>query len=154
MIINNSIRTYAPIAPPYFDGCLFMNATYEMSEELANLFTKGLESLSKHLYEKNIDPTKLFPVSLIFTKDGSFSVTENEATTYGRCMSFLVYSMERIITSNNQHMQLFVFIEELVHYYFQETNETKVKLTTFSVVQKIFPEITFEEVTSWGVNWS
>ena len=44
MIINNSIRTYAPIAPPYFDGCLFMNATYEMSEELANLFTKGLES--------------------------------------------------------------------------------------------------------------
>jgi len=37
---------------------------------------------------------------------------------------------------------------------FIETNETKVKLTTFSVVQKIFPEITFEEVTSWGVNWS
>ena len=109
MIINNSIRTYAPIAPPYFDGCLFMNATYEMPEELANLFTKGLESLSKYLYEKNIDPTKLFPVSLIFTKDGSFSVTENEATTYGRCMSFLVYSMERIITSNNQHMQLFAF---------------------------------------------
>ena len=51
-------------------------------------------------------------------------------------------------------MQLFAFIEELVHYYFQETNEAKVKLTTFSVVQKIFPEITFEEVTSWGVNWS
>ena len=63
-------------------------------------------------------------------------------------------STNRCYIKTNQHMQLFAFIEELVHYYFQETNETKVKLTTFSVVQKIFPEITFEEVTSWGVNWS
>lgn len=154
MIINNSVRTYVPIIPLYFNGCLFMNANYEIPEEMAKLFTKGLEALSKHLYEKNINPTKLFPVSLVFTKDGSFSVTENETNTYGRCMSFLVYSMERMIASNNQHMQLFVFIEELVHYYFQETNEIKVKLTTFSVVQKIFPEITFEEVRSWRVNWN
>lgn len=145
---------YCPKCTKDADKPVWMVAFH--TEECRKVYniTKGLESLSKHLYEKNIDPTKLFPVSLIFTKDGSFSVTENEATTYGRCMSFLVYSMERIITSNNQHMQLFAFIEELVHYYFQETNETKVKLTTFSVVQKIFPEITFEEVTSWGVNWS
>lgn len=153
MIINNSVTTYAPIAPSYFDGYLSMNATYEMNEELACLFTKGLEVLSKHLYEKNIKPSDLFPISLIFTKDGSFSITENNHVTYGRCMSFLVYSMERIIACNNKHMQLFVFIEELVHYYFQETNELKAKITTLSIVQKIFPEITFEEVISWEVNW-
>ena len=153
MIINNSVTTYAPIAPSYFDGCLFMNATYEMPEELANLFTKGLEILSRHLYEKNIKPSNLFPISLIFTKDGSFSITENDTSTYGRCMSFIVYSMEKLINCNNTHMQLFVFIEELVHYYFQETNEIKAKMITLSIVQKVFPEITFEEVVSWEVNW-
>lgn len=53
----------------------------------------------------------------------------------------------------NDEMKLFIFIEELIHYYFQEKDETKAKILTFMVVKKIFPDFTFEEVVSWNVNW-
>lgn len=154
MELDNSINTYLPIAPSYFGERLFMNATYELPNEMADLFSKGLEALSKFLYENNINPSNFFPINLIFTKDGNLSLTEDDIGTYGRCIFFLIYSIERLINSNNQHMQLFVFIEELIHYYFQTTNETRVKLITLSVVQKVFPEVTFKEVVSWGGNWN
>lgn len=51
-------------------------------------------------------------------------------------------------------IQLFIFIEELVHYYFQEINETIVKKHTFEIAKTIFPEMTIEEVVSWMVNWN
>lgn len=152
MILENSIQSFAPVAPPYFNNCIFMNSSYSMTEQTANLFTKGLEALSRILYEKEIDPNKFLSINLIFTKDGSFSIKENTLIAYGRCFQLIIYAMDKIEKCNDE-MKLFIFIEELVHYYFQERNETKAKILTFMVVKKIFPDFTFEEVVSWNVNW-
>lgn len=45
MILENSIQSFAPVAPPYFNNCIFMNSSYSMTEQTAKLFTKGLEAL-------------------------------------------------------------------------------------------------------------
>lgn len=152
MILENSVQSFAPVAPPYFNNCIFMNASYPMPEQTANLFTKGLEVLSKVLYEKEIDPNNFLSVNLIFTKDGSFSIKENMSIAYGRCFQLIIYAIEKIEQCNDK-MKLFIFIEELVHYYFQEKDETKTKILTFMIVKKVFPDFTFEEVVSWNVNW-
>lgn len=153
MKIENFVQSYAPIAPPYFNDNIFMNASYSMSEDTAILFTKGLEALSRVLYEKDINPNKFLPINLIFTKDGSFSMKEESSVAYARCFPLIIYAMEKV-ENCNEHMKLFIFIEELVHYYFQEKDETKAKITTYMIVKKIFQDFTFEEVVSWGVNWN
>ena len=152
--LKNSVKTYFPIIPSYFEGKIEMSASCEIPEELAILFSQGLNALAYEMISHNISKENLNRVTLIFTSNGECEMKEEGETTYARYSPVVIYIMDKIISSNDKHKQLFIFIEELVHHFLRNENETSVKLSTLQILQHIFKEMTLEEVLLWGVNWS
>ena len=152
MTLQNFVSTNVPCVPKILEGKLTFVANYALNDKEVRIFGIGLLAISEKLIEDNISSHQLTNVNVIFTKDGSFGMIEEDNSTFGLHFSLSVYALESLRKINNEHFYLFAFVEELVHHYWRIDNETKTKYKVLEIVQKVDPNITLDMIKNWGVN--
>lgn len=152
MVLNDFVTTLAPIIPDMLIGKLTIAANYALNENEVKIFSLALNAISAKLQQDGITKDKLTTVNAIFTKNGSFSMREDNANVYASHFSLAIYQLENLRNTHNERFILFAFVEELVHHYWRIENETEVKYKILEIVQLIDTGITLEMVKGWGVN--
>ena len=152
MQLNNYISTYVPEIPDMLKGKLTFVANYGLNAKETQIFGMALQAIVLQLKEDKIAKEELNNVNAILTKDGSFSMHEEDSNTFGLHFSLAVYAVENLRKLNNDRFLLVAFIEELVHHYWRTEDETKVKYKVVEIAKRIDNNITIEMLKGWGVN--
>lgn len=153
MILNNQrIIMPKPIVPALLKGKINFFANCDVNPSEIALFNQALQCVAKHLDHDNIDLTDYFVLNVFFTADGSISFHENNEKNNGSQIYMAIYRMNKLRKINSDLFMLFVFIEELTHYYWRIYDETVVKYKVAEIINYIVPNLTIEQVKGWGLN--
>lgn len=129
---------------------IFANCDVKKSEIL--LFNQALQCVAKHLEHDCIDLSDYFVLNVFFTEDGTISFHENDDKNNGSQIYMAIYRMNKLRKINVNVFMLFVFIEELAHYYWRMYDETEIKYKVVEIINYIVPNLTIEQVKGWGLN--
>lgn len=152
MKLKTSTSCYVINIPDKLKQKLTFASNIEITKREKFIMEIVLEEITNQLEYENMSIDSLTRVNAIFTKDGSFSMYEENDKTYGNHFSLAIYAMEKIRNTNNEKFMLLVFTEELVHHYWRLEDETKTKYKVLEIIQRIEPEITLDLIKGWGLN--
>lgn len=108
-----------------------------LSEDEITMFNASIKAVCEYIQKHNICLDEYFAFNVIFTNDGSFSFKQEGQNAIGCQFQLAVYNMNKIRSFNDSQMTLFVFLEELCHYFFRISDEKAVKYRVEEVF-KIF----------------
>jgi hypothetical protein len=141
-----------PVIPIILKGKIKIFANcYVKSNEIA-LFNQALQCVAKHLQHDNIDLSDYFVLNVLFTEDGSISFHEDDDRNNGSQIYMAIYRMKKLRKINANVFMLFVFIEELAHYYWRMYDETEIKYKVVEIINYIVPSLKIDDVKGWGLN--
>lgn len=129
----------------YFTNC-------NMTTKEIILFNQALQCVAKQLIMDGIDLSDYYVLNVFFTEDGSISFRENNDATNGSQLYMAIYRMNKLRKFNSSILMLFVFIEELTHYFWRIYDETDVKYKIVEIINHIVPDLTIDIVKGWGLN--
>ena len=89
---------------------------------------------------------------MLFTEDGSISFHEDDDRNNGSQIYMAIYRMKKLRKINANVFMLFVFIEELAHYYWRMYDETEIKYKVVEIINYIVPSLKIDDVKGWGLN--
>ena len=138
--------------PDLLKGKLIFIANETLTYTEAKLFEICLEALAEKMVEDKIDISSLTHLNVLFTKSGSYSMTEESGDRFGFHLNLSIYALDNLRKTNSDRFMVVTFIEELVHHFWQVEDETKTKYKTLEIAQKIVPGITLELLKEWHVN--
>lgn len=116
------------------------------------LFKLSLQAVANHLHQDNVNLDDFYKLNVFFTEDGKISFHENKDNVNGVQLYMVIYKMEKLRKYNNDSFMVFVFLEELVHYFWRIYNETDVKYKIVEIIQDVVPGFTIEIAKGWGLN--
>ena len=123
-----------------------------ITKEELKLFEIALVCVEKQLILDNINLTDFYKLNVFFTEKGSISFHENDERNNGSQIYMAIYRMMKLRKLNSSVFTLFVFIEELAHYFWREYDETAVKYKVVEIINHSVPNLTIEDVKGWGLN--
>lgn len=129
----------------------FFSNCYVKPTEIA-LFNQALQCVAKHLEHDKIDLSDYFVLNVIFTENGSISFHEDDDRNNGSQIYMAIYRMNKLRKINANIFMLFVFVEELAHYYWRMYDETAIKYKVVEIINYIVPNLTIDDVKGWGLN--
>lgn len=149
---EQKILSPRPVVPPLLKKKInFFSNCYVKPTEIA-LFNQALQCVAKHLEHDKIDLSDYFVLNVIFTEDGSISFHEDDDRNNGSQIYMAIYRMNKLKKINANIFMLFVFVEELAHYYWRMYDETAIKYKVVEIINYIVPNLTIDDVKGWGLN--
>lgn len=149
---EQKILSPRPVVPPLLKKKInFFSNCYVKPTEIA-LFNQALQCVAKHLEHDKIDLSDYFVLNVIFTEDGSISFHEDDDRNNGSQIYMAIYRMNKLRKINANIFMLFVFVEELAHYYWRMYDETAIKYKVVEIINYIVPNLTIDDVKGWGLN--
>lgn len=151
-LCEQKIITPKPVIPYNLKGkiSIFANCTVKPNEIL--LFNQALQCVSKHLEHDAIDLSDYFKLNVFFTDNGTISFYESDDRNNGAQIYMAIYRMKKLRKINADVFMLFVFIEELAHYFWRIYDETQIKYKVVEIINYVVPNLTIEQVKGWGLN--
>lgn len=142
---KNFIISLGPQVPKSLIKKFEIKTTYKLTDNEVSLFSLALIGIEKQLTLENINFNKLPRVTALITKDGEFSVANDENDiineTMGYRFNLIVYCVQKWRTKKFDEARiLVVFLEELCHHYWNIEDEVEVKEKVTEVFNQIFPE--------------
>lgn len=149
---EQKILSPRPVIPPLLKKKIkfFSNCNVKPTE--IALFNQALQCVAKHLEHDKIDLSDYFVLNVIFTEDGSISFHEDDDRNNGSQIYMAIYRMNKLRKINANIFMLFVFVEELAHYYWRMYDETAIKYKVVEIINYIVPNLTIDDVKGWGLN--
>lgn len=109
--------------------------------------------MSEYVSNNSIDLSNYFTLNVFFTEDGTISFSEESSANCGSQFHLALYRMEKLRSLPEKYKKmLFVFIEELAHYFLSISDETIIKYRVADILRYILPNFTDEEMKKWGLN--
>lgn len=124
----------------------------KLQEQDIYLFELSLQCVANHLEKDNIDLSDFYGLNIIFTDMGSMSFHENDEGNNGSQVYFAIYRMKKLRKINSNVFTMFVFIEELTHYFWRIYDETKVKYKVVEILNDVVPNLTIDDLKGCGLN--
>lgn len=149
---EQKILSPRPIIPALLKGKIKIFANCDVKKSEILLFNQALQCVAKHLEHDCIDLSDYFVLNVFFTEDGTISFHENDDKNNGSQIYMAIYRMNKLRKINVNVFMLFVFIEELAHYYWRMYDETEIKYKVVEIINYIVPNLTIEQVKGWGLN--
>lgn len=141
-----------PIVPPILKKKINFFANCQVKQTELIIFNQALQCVAKHLEHDRIDLSDYFVLNVIFTEDGSISFHEDDERNNGSQIYIAIYRMKKLRKINADVFMLFVFVEELAHYYWRMYDETAIKYKVVEIINYIIPNLTINDVKGWGLN--
>lgn len=110
-----------------------------LTEDEVTLFNASIKAVCEYIQNHNISLDDFFAFNVIFTADGSFSFEEDKNGVTGHQFQLATYNMGSLRNLNDIDMMLFVFIEELCHYFFRISDEKAVKFRAEEIFKIFHP---------------
>ena len=123
------------IKPPIVDKIITLLTNCHLSEREAVIFNESMRILAHQLVKENINLTVFHSFNIIFTLNGEISLYEKSPTNRGHQFSLAMYRMEPIRELKSEYAMMFIFLEEMVHYFWQSADEEFVKNKVVEIVQ-------------------
>lgn len=143
-----------PISVPNaFSGKVKVFTNCHITEDEITLFNAALKAMSEYVSDNSIDLSDYFTLNVFFTEDGSISFSEESSANCGSQFHLALYRMGKLRSLPDKYKKmLFVFIEELAHYFLRIADETIIKYKVAEILRYILPSFTDEEMKNWGLN--
>ena len=130
-----------------------LGESYAGAATNVELFNAALKAMSEYVRDNAIDLSDYFTLNVFFTDDGTIAFTENSDTNCGSQFHLALYRMGKLRTLPDKYTKmLFVYIEELAHYFLRISDETIIKYRVADILRYVLPNFTDEEMKSWGLN--
>lgn len=154
MILQNVKPFIKPIKiPDNFKGKVTILANCNITEDEIDLFNASLKAVSNYVLNNSIDLSDYFTLNVFFTDDGTIAFSEEKESNCGSQFHVAVYRMGKMRTLPDKYKRmLFVFIEELAHYFLRISDETIIKYRVAEILRYILPSFTDDEMKNWGLN--
>ena len=110
-----------------------------LTEDEVTMFNASIKAVCEYIQNNNISLDDYFSFNVIFTADGSFSFKRHSSNSLGHQFQLAIYDMEKLRNLNDNEMMLFVFIEELCHYFFRISDEKAVKYRVEEIFKIFHP---------------
>lgn len=149
---GQKILTPRPKVPTILKGKINFFTNCEVKSNEIVLFNQALQCVAKHLEHDRIDLSDYFVLNVFFTEDGTISFHENDDRNNGSQIYMAIYRMKKLRKINANVFMLFVFIEELAHYFWRIYDETAIKYKIVEIINYIVPNLTIDDVKGWGLN--
>ena len=151
MKLKNAVTSREISIPVEFKDKITVMANDFITALDVRMFRITLNSVKIQLQKDNIDVSSLPHANVIFTRDGSFTLEQNENHIYGYRSNIIVYCMERLHYVNIPNFTFFTFIEELTHHYWNIEDEIEVKYKVLEIIGNSNVIITIEDLKKWGL---
>lgn len=125
----------------------------ELSEREICMFNVSLFYIEKQMQIDNIDLNDFYRINVIFTEDGSFSFHEDSESVGGMQLHLAIYRMNIIRDRHTDWLTMFIYVEELTHYFWRIYDENEVKYKVTEILRNIFPKLTVEKMKEVGIEW-
>lgn len=154
MTLQNVKGFIKPIVIPHsFLGKVKVFTNCDVTEDEIVLFNAALKAMSEYVRDNAIDLSDYFTLNVFFTDDGTIAFTENSDTNCGSQFHLALYRMGKLRTLPDKYTKmLFVYIEELAHYFLRISDETIIKYRVADILRYVLPNFTDKEMKSWGLN--
>ena len=151
MKLKNAVTSREISIPVEFKDKITVMANDFITALDVRMFRIALNSVKIQLQKDNIDVSLLPHANVIFTRDGSFTLEQNENHIYGYRSNIIVYCMERLHYVNIPNFTFFIFIEELTHHYWNIEDEIEVKYKVLEIIGNSNVIITIDDLKKWGL---
>lgn len=154
MTLRDAKSFVKPISiPNAFFGKVKVFTNCDVTEDEIILFNAALKAMSEYVSDISIDLSDYFTLNVFFTEDGTISFSEESSTNCGSQFHLALYRMEKLRSLPEKYKKmLFIFIEELAHYFLRISDETIVKYKVADILRYILPSFTDDEMKKWGLN--
>lgn len=153
MILDNQkIIMPRPIIPKDLKGKISVFSNCQLKDKEVLLFNKALQCVAIHLKNDKVNLSDYFVLNVIFTEDGTISFHEEDEYNNGMQIYMAIYRMKKLRKINADIFLLFVYIEELAHYFWRMYDETEIKYKVVEIINYIVPSLSIEDVKGWGLN--
>lgn len=125
----------------------------ELSDREICMFNVSLFYIEKQMRIDNIDLNDFYRINVIFTEDGSFSFHEDSESVGGMQLYLAIYRMNIIRDRHTDWFTMFMYVEELTHYFWRIYDENEVKYKVTEILRNIFPKLTVEKMKEVGLKW-
>jgi hypothetical protein len=147
-IFNNLISGLAIAAPEILIRKLTLMSTYQINERETKIFEFALLGIADCLREEGFKEENLCNAVILITKDGYFEhrLLKNELH-FGIKLNLIVFCVQQWRNPkyiNDGNLILMIFLEELIHHFWNTDDEVFVKEKAIKIINKLFPERTFK----------
>ena len=134
------------VKPKLLENKVTVLTNCDITEEEVNHFNLALKCVAERLRYDNIDLSTYYTLNVFFTYDGTVSFFEKKEGNCGSQFHIALYRMEPLRRYNSKILMLFIFLEEMVHYFWRIFDETDVKYKIEEIIKDIIPEFTLEDM--------
>lgn len=154
MTLQNVKPFVKPVSiPNSFLGKVKVFTNCNVTEDEIILFNAALKAMSEYVRDHAVDLSDYFTLNIFFTEDGTISFSEESDSNCGSQFHLALYRMGKMRTLPDKYTKmLFVYIEELAHYFLRISDETLIKYKVADILRYVLPNFTDEEMKSWGLN--
>lgn len=153
MILDNThIISPKPKIPKILKNKVSLLSNCKLNVNEVILFNLAIQAVANHIEKDQINLDDYYKLNIFFTENGKISFHEETNTINGMQIYMAVYIMDRLRKNNNASFTIFVYIEELVHYFWRIYDETQVKYKIVDIIKDIVPDFTIEIAKGWGLN--
>lgn len=124
----------------------------DLEENEITVFNAAITAMSRYISNNNIDLTNYSSFNIFFTYDGTLTLYEETNSNCGSQFHVAIYRMTKLRELTSIRLMLFVFIEEMAHYFLRISDETLIKHKVTEIMQLALPNFTIEEAKGWGLN--
>lgn len=113
-----------------------------LTKDEVTMFNSSIKAVCEYIQNANISLDDYFAFNVIFTEDGLFAFKNDICNSLGQQFQLAIYDMNKLRNLKDNEMMLFVFLEELCHYFFRISDEKAVKYKVEEIFKIFHP--TFE----------
>lgn len=124
----------------------------EITEDEVTLFNAAIKAILEYVSNNNIDLSDYFKLNIFFTYSGELTFLADDDKQCGSQFHLAIYRMEKLRRLKSHRLMLFVFIEELAHYFLRIYDETVMKYKVEEIMKYISPDFTLDELKGFGLN--
>ncbi len=149
---NQKLFSKSIIVPASLSGKINTFANCDVSEREIDIYNLALQCIDKQLVSENMDLSSFFVINVFFTCDGSIAFFEENPQNCGSQFHVALYRLQNLRKINNERITLFIYLEELVHYFWRISDETVVKYKVAEIMKYAVPEFNLEDLKEYKLN--
>lgn len=140
------------IIPPILLGKITTLSNCELTEEEVGIYNLALDCMAKYILKSKIDLSSFFTLNVIFTENGSINFYEESTINCGLQLHMAIYRIDPLRKLRSKTIMLFIFIEELAHYFLRISDETIIKYRIAEIMRYAVPSFTLNLMKGLGLN--
>lgn len=125
----------------------------EITKREAIIFIESLRLLALQIEKENIDLIDFHTFNIFFTLEGELTMFEKSSTNCGSQFHVAIYRMNPIRHLKSEYAMMFIFLEEMVHYFWRSADEAFVKNKVVEIMKLLISDFSLSYMTErWTLN--